>query len=103
MNKEKLLQLLSDLIDRGASISVYVPQFDKTDQWPWHKVTKEEALQMAERAQDAIDAPVEEEKGEYGFDHLVVTNEEKDIRFCFSYHPYMVEDVKLDGGEEIAG
>lgn len=93
MDKEKVMQLISQAIDNGAYISVHEVQINKN----WSRVTREEAEKKAVEASVALDSTIEHSESEHANSFDVSKNK---IRFAFSYNPYMEEDVNLDGGSE---
>lgn len=99
MNKELLMQVISEAIDNGASITINAGQFDND----FNPVFKEEALRLAEMFQAAIGGGIEEVSNPDTCESFRVTN--SDVRFygSFSHSParYMQEDIDLTGGEEI--
>jgi hypothetical protein len=94
MNKEKVLQLISEAMDKGASINVHVGQFNQGQEWPWDKHTKEDAEEFITRFQKAIGGGEIEHNSNKYCDGLTVFTDK--IRGTFSYYPYMVEDVKFE-------
>jgi hypothetical protein len=94
MDKEKVLQLISEAIDKGASISVHVGQYNQGQEWPWDKHTKEDAEAFINRFQEAIGGgEIRHDSNEFADGLTVFTDK---IRGVFSYFPYMQEDVKFD-------
>lgn len=99
MNKEKLMQMISDAIDNGADITVHVPQFKKTQKW--EPVTKEEVEHKAIEMSQLLNREIEQRNSEHAHAFTVDNGQ---YRFVYSYIPFMEEDVQLDGmgSEEIA-
>jgi len=99
MNKEKTLQLISELIDKGANIRVHMTQYDESGE-TWRKFTKEEAEEMAVSFQKALGAEsIEHVEGELTNNFTVAVN---DITAAFSYYPYMIDDLTYEGAGESA-
>lgn len=98
MQKEKLMQLFSKALDKGASISIHFGQFDNHA-----PVFGSEALQLAIVASEAIGAEITESDHPEGVCKSFVVKK-GDFRFDFSHSPrgYLEEDVDLSGGEENA-
>jgi hypothetical protein len=95
MNKEKVLALISEAMDKGAWVSVHVGQFNQGMAWPWDKHTKEEAESYINRFEEALGGgEIENNSNEENrLDDFEV--EKGKIRAIFSYFPYMEEDVKF--------
>ncbi|WP_137743829.1 hypothetical protein [Robertmurraya siralis] len=88
MNKELLLQVVSEVIDRGGFLTIHMSHYNQQTVLPWDETTREEALQFAERFQDALGS-VEiientDNKELNVHDFTVNTGQ---IRGCFSYVP----------------
>lgn len=61
MNKERLMQFLSDAIDSGAKLSIHMTQYEGTNFRP---VSREEAEERAKRFASIIGEPIEESNEE---------------------------------------
>ncbi|MED3575787.1 hypothetical protein [Cytobacillus praedii] len=94
MQKEKLMQYLSEAIDKGLRISV--ASFSSN-------VNKEVAVEFAARLSDLAEAPVREIESE-GSKWFSVkgSNLEGDFFFDTRVTGFMEEDVDLSGSAEIA-
>ncbi|MDQ0414192.1 hypothetical protein [Mesobacillus stamsii] len=57
MNKERLMQFLSDAIDSGAYLSIHMTQFEGDN---YNPVFREEAENRAKRFASIISQPIEE-------------------------------------------
>jgi Zn ribbon nucleic-acid-binding protein len=91
MDKEKVLRLISEAIDKGASIGVYVGQYDKGNEWVNHN--EEEAQNYIVEFSKAIGGgEVKHEPSEIA-DSFVVSH--NNFYVSFSYLPLMEEDVKF--------
>lgn len=100
MNKEAVLQLISEAIDKGAYISVHVGQFIEKEEGTWGKRNKEEALDFVTRFQEAIGGGEIETSSGTAADCVFVDNVQ--FRGAHSYFPYMEEDIQFEGEDEIA-
>ncbi|MEH7255081.1 hypothetical protein V7111_23500 [Neobacillus niacini] len=95
-NKEKFLQFISEAIDNGADISVsfYISS----------ELSENKAEEKAVEFTNLVGGEVTEEKGQ-NFRWFKVNGDRFDLSaFHANSHDkkYMVEDVDLTGGEEIA-
>ena len=91
MNKEKVLQLVSEAIDKGAVIDIHILQFEGM----YTKRTKEEAESYIKRAEEALGGgQIERGKSEFA-DSVGIRK--GDFRILFSHAPVMEEDVLLGG------
>lgn len=98
MNKEKILQLISIAMDKGAEISIHVPQFNPNQNW--EKVSKGEATELISAFNEELEAEVEHNINvEAGCEGLTIDN--RKIRVHASYIPFMIEDVDLTGDENV--
>jgi len=95
MNKPQLLELISDAIDKGASISIHLGQYSKN----WEPINAEQALATVEDFAFAIGTENidRSSNGEINVNSFVVDN--GNFRVTASYIPgsFMEEDVDLSG------
>jgi hypothetical protein len=108
MNKEKLMQLLSEAIDKGSYVSIHMSQFDQSE-GKFAPVNQETANDYINRFQEAfgIDKEVTHDTNGHSHSYSFSTGE---YYVACSYVPnkqteYLQEDVDLSGmedGEEYA-
>lgn len=108
MNKELLLQVVSEVIDRGGFLTIHMSHYNHQTALPWDETTREEALQFAERFQDAIGAnEITENNGcDGGIDDFTVRSDRFDGYFSFvqkpNQEPLPFADEEFLVGEKIA-
>ncbi|MFE3973151.1 MULTISPECIES: hypothetical protein [unclassified Peribacillus] len=90
--KEKIMELVSEALDKNAYVNIHFTQFEKTNDFK--PVFKNDVESKAKELAEMLSVNVQET------DSLVVDNDT--IRFCFSYLPpenaarFMEEDVWID-------
>ncbi|WNS74278.1 hypothetical protein RRV45_15310 [Bacillus sp. DTU_2020_1000418_1_SI_GHA_SEK_038] len=92
VNKEKLMEFISNAIDNGAQIEMSFNSFGRS---------REDAEKLAAELSGITDEPVNLIQSN-GVKWLSVGNISANFRGTFFYSNYMVEDVDLSGGEELA-
>lgn len=97
MNKEKLMQLVSEALDKGATLNLFIPQYRKTEDWS--PVSKEEAFKIATDFAEAIGT---NNTAHNPNDYTISTD---GFYIACPYIPaakerYMEEDIDLTGGVE---
>lgn len=100
MDKQKLMQFLSDAIDKGAHIHVHLGQFDKES----NPIFKDEAQTFANRFKEACGLEVMgERENEDVCSNIFVGDAWEQFCGCFSHSPagYMEEDIDLSGAEHV--
>lgn len=89
MNKQKIMELLSEAIDKKANFTIYFGQFHKDDYTP---VTGEEAFDLAHRFMDALHAPgIKQETGTVAKRYVV---EHECFNVGMSYIPSESEELE---------
>ena len=96
MNKEKLMEVISKLIDEGAVIDIYLSQFDKN----WDNRKKDDVLKLTKMFQEAIGSNTEKHETNKICDSVVVKSDRFYGYFCHSPQKYMIDDVDLSGGAD---
>lgn len=98
MKKDILLAVISEAIDKGASISIHMGQYHMPG---FKKVSEKEAFTIAQMVADALGEEVVEnddsDGGPKGVHDYTVYRGKYDIRFAASFHKYMEEDIDLTG------
>jgi hypothetical protein len=89
MNKDKLMQFLSEAIDNGAELHVYMGQYNSTKDYA--PVGKYEALRFAAMFKDAVGGEITENTHEKVCETFNVDVDK--FRSCFSHSP--VEKVEV--------
>ena len=97
MNKEKVLQIISDAIDRGASVYFHLTQFDKSN-GRYENRTKEQAEELISRLEDALGGGEVKLHRHEAADSLWL--EHKKIRGTFSFVPDKLEDTTINSSDE---
>lgn len=92
MNKEKLMDFLSDMIDAGADIEVSL--FGSM-------ISKTQAYDVAKRLSEITGETIEEKEAN-GSTWVAVGSTTKKIRGSYFFHDYLVDDLTYEEGEEIA-
>jgi acetoin utilization deacetylase AcuC-like enzyme len=91
VDKEKMLLLISEAMDKGASINIHVPQYRHDENW--RKVTKVEASDFINRFNELVDGEIGHDLHEkIGVENLIVDNGQ--IRVVATYFPSKGELVK---------
>lgn len=98
MKKDILLAVISEVIERGGSISIHMPQYTGPTFTP---VTKEEAFTMAQIVSDALGGEeiTERDNSTIKVGGFTVERGKYDVWFSASYVNHMEEDVQLDGSD----
>lgn len=92
MDKEKLLQFVSDVLDQGGSIQLSLFSFNNSE---------EKAKEYADRLSEIIGKPTVEVEGRNKEYQWLETGKcTENICGTFHFKRYMEEDVKLDGMPE---
>lgn len=86
MNKELLMQFLSESIDKGAILHLHMPQYDITSS----PVEKDEALRFAAMLKDAVGGEITEAPHELCDSFIVEVDK---FRACFSHSPVEKAEV----------
>lgn len=101
MNKELLLQVVSEVIDRGGFLTIHMSHYNQQTVLPWDETTREEALQFAEKFQDAL-----------GSGEIIENTDNKELNVhdftvntgqiigCFSYVPQSLTREPLPFADE---
>jgi hypothetical protein len=91
VNKDKLVQLLSEALDKNCSINIHFSQFHNDGKFT--PVTEQEAKETIMKFAEALGTSViiKNDKQEYA-DHYLV--EDRKFRICCSYIPETNEEVK---------
>ncbi|KOP81971.1 hypothetical protein AMS60_05415 [Bacillus sp. FJAT-21945] len=100
MQKEKLMQFLSEAIDNGAEISIFLGQFNRNKDFT--PVTRKDAFRLAGLVQEAIGGEIKEIVHKEVCDRFDIETDNFKIAIAHSPHRYMIEDVDLSGSAEIA-
>lgn len=89
MNKELLMQFLSEAIDNGAGISIFMGQYNPSKDFT--PVEKDEALRFAAMFKDAVGGEIKEGIHEGFCEHFDIKTE----RFVASFSHSPVQKVEV--------
>lgn len=97
MNKELLLEVISEVIDRNGTVTIHMLQSDSN----FKKHSQMEALALAEKFQTALGSVEIISNDNEELPHIGCFDVNSgSIRGWFSYHNNLIEDVDLSGNEE---